>query len=146
MRGPSSPLEVVLRIVSDINTNQQVMVEPHSVNSVLLDTNNEAYEKLLVAANITESQTSSKIVARDTTIMPNIPGFMALVSLIFCPYMELMRDKLNSRYVSILCGLGKHPETGAPVFPEHDMRIDLDVSLTQDDLKTVILFSKFSII
>lgn len=137
LRGPLSPLEATLRIASDIGGQRQVMVEPNSVNSVLLDAGNDSFEKLLVAANVTESQKSSKIMARSTTLMPNIPGFAVLVGLIFSPYMEPMRNKLNSRYISMLCGLGQHPVTKEAIFPEHDIRFNVDVLLTQDDLTTV---------
>lgn len=140
LRGPLSPLEATLRIASDIGGERQVMVEPNSVNSVLLDAGNDSYEKLLVAAKVTESQNSSKIVARETTLMPNIPGFAVLVGLIFSPYMEPMRNKLNSRYISMLCGLGQHPVTKEAIFPEHDIRFNVDVLLTQEDMTKVYFY------
>lgn len=75
--------------------------------------------------------------ARETTLMPNIRGFGALMALIFCPYMEPLRDKIHSRYISILTGLGMDPKTRKSLFEEHDSIFYLDVDITQEDLKLV---------
>jgi hypothetical protein len=69
--------------------------------------------------------------------MPNIHGFAPLMALIFCPMMECRRDATKSRYTTIMTGLGSHPETKQPLFPEHDMVFDLDVDINNEDLEKV---------
>lgn len=69
--------------------------------------------------------------------MPNIPGFGALMALIFAPYCEFFRDKYKSRYVAILCGLGEHPITKQPIYSEHDAVFNLDTEIDVDDIENV---------
>lgn len=52
--------------------------------------------------------------------------------------MELRRDALAMRYVSVLCGLGSY-ESGAPLFPEHDMLVNIDVLISIEDIGLVSL-------
>lgn len=92
----------------------------------------------MVAAAIHETNgIDSHLVARETTLMPNIPGFGALMALIFAPRVELMRDADKSRYISILSGLGYNPGKKVPLFNEHDCVIPLDVAFTMDDMTKV---------
>lgn len=68
-----------------------------------------------------------------------------MVAAIFCPKLELKRDEIKSRYISLLTGLGCNRETSRPVFEEHDTVFSLDVEFTTQDisevrLKTSILF------
>lgn len=69
--------------------------------------------------------------------MPSIPGFGALMALIFAPKMDIMRDVDNSRYISILTGLGYDVDKGMPLFQEHDCILPLDVVLNMDDIAKV---------
>lgn len=86
---------------------------------------------------MTESQNKTELTARETTIMPNIPGFGPLMALIFSPYCEFFRDKYKSRYVSIICGLGQHPKTKQPLYGEHDSVFNLDCDIDVDDIEKV---------
>jgi ATP-dependent RNA helicase TDRD9 len=90
-----------------------------------------------VAASISGHTNNGGLTVRQTTVMPNIHGFAPLMALIFCPMMECRRDSTKSRYTTIMTGLGGHPETKKALFPEHDMVFDLDVEITNDDLKMV---------
>lgn len=67
-----------------------VRIERDSVNSVALDDDpQDAYQRMMVAAKVTLNPSGNTLLARDTTIMPNIPGFPALMALLFCPTAEL---------------------------------------------------------
>ncbi|XP_060805355.1 probable ATP-dependent RNA helicase spindle-E [Amyelois transitella] len=134
LKGPYTPLETTLHNLMYASREKMVQVEWNSVNSVLLDTDpQEVYERLVVAANVGQNQTSSKLTLRHTTLMPNIPGLPAIIALLFCPVAELRRDAEATRYVSVLCGLGSG-EDATPYFPEHDLLLNIDADLTVEDI------------
>ncbi|XP_050675302.1 probable ATP-dependent RNA helicase spindle-E [Leptidea sinapis] len=134
LKGPTSPLETTLHSIMYAGREKQVNVEWNSVNSVLLDTEpQQMYERLLVAAEVGHSELSGKLTLRHTTMMPNIPGLPAILSLLFCPFAELRRSSSGSRYVSVLCGLGS-AGGGRPRFPEHDLLVNIDADLSVDEI------------
>lgn len=137
LRGPFSPLESKVYAAIRIGTWKTVIIEQDSVNSILLDSDpQDSHERLLVSATITENFSRGNLTARQTTVMPNIPGFGPLMALIFCPTMQLRRDKHKTRYVSILCGLG-NDKNNKPIFEEHDIVFNLDVEITPKDIETI---------
>lgn len=138
LTGPHSPLETNTYPLMRYVEYQTATIEPLSVNSVLLDTEpQDSCTQLLVAANIGRNRSTNSIVARNTTLMPNIKGFNVLCGLIFCPTMEVNRDSTKSRYSSFLTGMGCDPKTKKPYFEEHDMLLKMDAEITVDDLETV---------
>ncbi|XP_049877718.1 probable ATP-dependent RNA helicase spindle-E [Pectinophora gossypiella] len=137
LKGPFSPLETTLHNLMYASREKEVTIEWNSVNSVLLDTEpQEIYERLVVAADVGQNETSSKLTLRHTTLMPNIPGLPAIIALIFCPMAEFRRNSEGTRYVSALCGLGS-TEDGTPYFPEHDVLVNIDADLSVDDIGTI---------
>lgn len=139
LQGPFSPLEVQLVHLTNSGTLKKVTIEGMSVNSALLDTNpNSPRSFLLVAQVIQQSATNTEhLILRNTTLLPDTPGFMSLIILIFTPYMELRRDPLGVRYSGAQCGLGYDYTTGLSLFPEHDIQSIFDVEITMNDLRTV---------
>ncbi|XP_059053165.1 probable ATP-dependent RNA helicase spindle-E [Achroia grisella] len=134
LKGPYSPLETTVHNLMYGSQEKQVHIEWNSINSVLLDTDpQEVYERLVVAAVVGQSQSSSSLTLRHTTLMPNIPGLPAIISLLFCPVAELRRDVGGSRYVSVLCGLGS-TANAVPYFPEHDLLVSIDADLAVEDI------------
>uniref|UniRef100_A0A1A9UTM0 Probable ATP-dependent RNA helicase spindle-E n=1 Tax=Glossina austeni TaxID=7395 RepID=A0A1A9UTM0_GLOAU len=138
LRGPYSPLETKIYSAIAAGTWKCVEIEKESVNSVLLDTDpQDVHEHLVVAAAVTENQSGNTIVARGTTLMPNIHGFGALVTMMFCPTMQIKRNKNLTKYVTILAGLGYDQNTLEPMYGQHDLVLNLDVELDKDDFKLV---------
>lgn len=89
----------------------------------------------MVAAHINQFGGANKgFNIQETTLLPSIRGFGALVAMIFCPAMDLKRDKWKSRYISVRTGLGYDSEKAAPYFVEHDTIFPLDFELTEVDL------------
>lgn len=78
-----------------------------------------------------------RLLLRQTTIMPNIPGFPMLMALIFSPKMEPKITDNGSQVAAILCGLGENNVTKRPFFPSNDMVLSLDTELTVDDIQLV---------
>lgn len=135
LSGPHSPLESRVYGAAGSAAHRTVNVEPHSVNSVMLeDRSQDVHNNVMVAATVTAAERSGALCARETTLMPNIAGFGALMALVFAPMAELKPDALRTRYVSVLCGLGWNRAAGRPMFAEHDVRFELDVELNATDL------------
>lgn len=161
LKGPKTPLNSTIYtcLHEARNHAKNIVIEQHSVNSILLEANpqvcskhthltsslqlsrtflfQDSFEKFVIAANVTENQKKTELTARETSVMPNIPGFGALMALIFSPYCEFFRDKCKSRYVAILCGLGEHPINKQAVYGEHDVIFNLDTEIDVDDIQRV---------
>lgn len=69
--------------------------------------------------------------------MPNIRGFGPLMALIFCPTMQVKRNKEKTYYSAIRTGLGYNHEKNRPIFEEHDITFHLNVEITQHDIELV---------
>lgn len=142
LKGPISPLETSLQSHLLYGAYKTIAVEPESVNSVLLNVDPaDTHDKLLVASCLMESNLGGRIIARATTMMPNINGFGALMALLFCPQMELKRNNTKTLYATILTGLGYNAETKQSLFPDHDLLFNLDVEITSDDIEMVLIFT-----
>ncbi|XP_077997158.1 ATP-dependent RNA helicase TDRD9-like [Glandiceps talaboti] len=138
LHGPFSPYEMNFYPMTQVGRFRSTRIEPNSVNSVAL--NEEAQDKhdrMMVAALVSVNSSGTTLVARDTTLMPNIHGLPALVSMLFAPTIELRTDSRKSRYTGALCGLGIDPDTYGPALPDHDMEITFDVSITADDITMI---------
>ena len=71
-------------------------VESDSVNSIVLnDEPQDKHQRLMVAACVALNSTGNTVLARNTTLLPNIPGLAHLMCLVFAPSVEL-------RYWSLL--------------------------------------------
>ncbi|KAI9577311.1 hypothetical protein GQX74_013020 [Glossina fuscipes] len=138
LRGPFSPIETNIYSATSVGNCKAVQAERDSVNFMLIDPDpKDAYERLTVAAGITESPNGDNLVIRGTTLMPNIHGFCALMTLLFCPTMQLKCNKEHTKYVSIIAGLGCDEETFESLYKEHDIVLNLDVDLLPDDIELI---------
>jgi len=64
--------------------------------------------------------------ARSTTLLPNIPGLPAILTLLFAPRAEFRANKDNTRLTGAVCGLGYDRERQQSFYPEHDMELVFD--------------------
>lgn len=141
LKGPLSPLEIKICSVTEIGKNRSVIIDRQSVNSVILENNPEDFtEKYMVAASVCDTSNKNNLSVRQTTLMPNIRGFGPLMALIFCPTMEIKRDKSKSRYIAIRTGLGYDEVKQRPIFEEHDIVFNLDVEIFLEDIEEVWIF------
>lgn len=141
LKGPQSPLETTITAMIECSRYQIVSIDSNSVNCVLL--NNDPQEhasKFMVAASVTQKPSSSELMARHTTLMPCIRGFGAMMALIFSPTMEIKRDTHKSRYTSLITGLGYDESRHMTYFEEHDIKFDLDVEFSEEDIADVIQY------
>lgn len=148
LKGPESPLEMELRSLILSGCGKRVRIMPMSVNSVLLNSDpGDSNTRLVVAGHIYQNVAGTILNIDNTTLMPNIPGLTALLSLIFAPRVELRVNKFGNRYSSVLCGLGYNEETRTSAFTEHDMEVPFDVEITNEDLVTVMkIFNYFFVV
>lgn len=138
LRGPFSPMETNLLPANKISFWKSVLTERESVNSVLLNTDpQDTHEGLLVAAKITESSSGNGILARCSTLMPNVQGFGPLVAMLFCPMMQIKCDSERSKYIGVLTGMGYNTRTSHSLYEEHDLYFSLDAEFDTNDFELV---------
>lgn len=138
LQGPYSPLEIDMAQLTAAGKSKRAIIESNSVNSVLLDESSDRWTRLLVAQSVNRMNDSNHLFLRNTTLLPNLPGFTALLALIFAPRVELRCGVLGTYYTGALCGLGpKDSCTSRGIFPDHDMEISFDVEISSDDLREV---------
>lgn len=114
---------------------RSVRIEQNSVNSIILkDQPQDPHQRFLVAAKIGINATGSTVVARDTTLMPNIHGLMPLVSLVFAPFAEMRVDRDKRQYTGALVGLGYDPTTNEALLPDYDSELVFEVDFTERDI------------
>jgi ATP-dependent RNA helicase TDRD9 len=143
LKGPWSPLELDFQSLCHSSNTKQVKVDNNSVNSVVLDTEPTApISRLLVAAYVGIQDRSGSVVARDTTIMPSVPGLLSLMAMLFSPKMEPRVNIRQTKYTGVLCGLGTAPnEPDLPIYPDHDVEIVFDTCFDDDDIDSVNMFN-----
>lgn len=139
LRGPLSPLEMELIQLTQAGKSKKISVDSNSVNSVLLDIDPyQMQNRLLVAQSVTKASSNDILILRNTTFLPNIPGFASLLALCFAPRIELRCDSRRIYYTGVLCGLGPMDScTNRSMFPDNDMEIEFDVEISIEDILEV---------
>lgn len=136
LQGPFSPLEIPIYSMTEACRMRSVKIDPLSVNSVVLDNDpHQKSERYLVAASVGDAVKMNELSVRDTTLMPNIRGFGAMMALIFCHTMEIKRNDEKTKYVALRTGLGFVEDR--PIFEEHDIIFNLDTEISLDDIQEV---------
>ncbi|KAK2190456.1 hypothetical protein NP493_81g02000 [Ridgeia piscesae] len=138
LNGPWNPYEMNFYSMTHVGRLRAARIEQDSVNSVALDDEpHDSTSRMMVAAYVGLNPSGTVMMARDTTIMPNIPGLPALVTLLFAPSAELRTDPARTQYTGALCGLGWDENTGGPALPDHDIEIAFDVKFDVEDLSMI---------
>eukprot|EP00794_Sanderia_malayensis_P020227 gene20227-22203_t len=134
LRGPSSPYEMQFYNMTYNGKFRSTRVERDSVNSVFMcEEPQDKHAILMLSANVGINAVGNTLLARETTVMPNIHGLASIIPVLFAPFAEFRLDKTNSRYIGAICGLGYIEETGSPIMPEHDIEVSFDVKFTKFD-------------
>ncbi|CAL8099647.1 unnamed protein product [Orchesella dallaii] len=138
LRGPHSPLEMVFSSLCRSAHLKQVITDGSSTNSVVLDQDpDNPSSRLLIAANVAIAARSGNILARETTVMPPIPGLCGLLAMLFCPKLEFRVDADYTTYTGCLTGLGVDPENNQSVYRDHDMEVVFDTVIDNRDIALV---------
>jgi ATP-dependent RNA helicase TDRD9 len=137
LQAPRSPLEVSFVSRIKLNLGQAIRIDRGSVNCVTLEPDlKNTIDRLLVASSITiSSDGRQQVVARQTSMMPYLPGFTSLMCLLFSPFAEL-RALDNKLYIGALCGLGAD-DNNISYDPDYDIDISFDAVITTKDLQEI---------
>lgn len=138
LKGPYSPLEMKMYGCIESSVNKVVDIDGSSVNTVLLDSEPQEYHtRLLVAGYVSQTVTGDRLKLRQTAIMPTIPGLPMLLTLLFCPTMSPKLTEDGRRVASILCGLGYDQYTNKSFYPAHDLSLNLDTELNEEEINRI---------
>ncbi|KAK4021219.1 hypothetical protein OUZ56_003138 [Daphnia magna] len=107
LQGPYSPLEMTMFGKMHALLGKFLKIEDDSVNSVMLDDQpGDNHERVLVAAHIGYRSTCNRVIAHSTTLLPNIPGLPAILTLLFAPRAEFRANTNRNCLTGAICGLG----------------------------------------
>ena len=126
LKGPSSPYEVSFYSLTKIGLMKSARIERDSVNSICVHSEpQDKHERLMVSTFVALNSNATSVIARETTLMPNINGLIYILTMLFAPYVELRTDELKRSLIGALCGLG-FDNIAMPYFPEHDISLAFD--------------------
>ncbi|ROL49634.1 ATP-dependent RNA helicase TDRD9 [Anabarilius grahami] len=138
VHGPSSPHKVSVHSMSRISNFRAVGIERDSINSVMVNEKpQDWHERMLVAATVSLSASGSRILLKETSLMPYIHGLPSLVTMLFTPVMELRTNEERTCFTGALCGLGWNPISQEAVLPEHDIELAFDVKFDIEDITEI---------
>ncbi|XP_051801542.1 ATP-dependent RNA helicase TDRD9 [Acanthochromis polyacanthus] len=135
LHGPSSPYKINFHSLSHY---KKVCIDRTSINCFALNENpHDKHQRMLVAGTVSVNSTGTCILLRDTTLMPDIPGLPALITMLFTPIMELCTNEERTCYTGALCGLGCNSQTQEAILPEHDIELAFDVKFDIEDVTEI---------
>ncbi|KAK2826057.1 hypothetical protein Q5P01_020271 [Channa striata] len=138
LHGPVSPHKINFHSLSHKTCYKTVCVDKSSINSLTLNENPQyKHQRMLVAGTVSVSWTGTRILLRDTSLMPDIPGLPALVMMLFTPIMELRTNEEQTCYNGALCGLGWDIQMQEGILPEHDIELAFDVKFDVEDMTEI---------
>ncbi|XP_050191582.1 ATP-dependent RNA helicase TDRD9 [Myiozetetes cayanensis] len=136
--GPFSPYELKCYSLTRVSRFRNIFICKDSINSIVVhDTAEDPFQQLLVAADISVNAAGSVLFLGETSLMPPVPGLLALLSMLFAPAIELRVDKTGKYFTGVLCGLGCSQTSGAPLLPENDMALAFDVQFGVEDITEI---------
>lgn len=90
LKGPSNPCEVSFYAMTRSSGLRTAKVERDSVNSIVIDSEpQDKHKRLMVAGHIAVNSSGNIVLARNTTLLPNIHGLVHCLCLLFAPAVEL---------------------------------------------------------
>uniref|UniRef100_A0A8C1IRV3 ATP-dependent RNA helicase TDRD9 n=1 Tax=Cyprinus carpio TaxID=7962 RepID=A0A8C1IRV3_CYPCA len=136
--GPSSPHKVSFHSMSRISNFRAVGIERDGINSVMVNESPQNWhERMLVAATVSLSASGSRILLKETSLMPHIHGLPSIITMLFTPVMELRTNEDRTCFTGALCGLGWNSVSQNAVLPEHDIELAFDVKFEIEDITEI---------
>ncbi|XP_009072311.1 PREDICTED: putative ATP-dependent RNA helicase TDRD9, partial [Acanthisitta chloris] len=136
--GPYSPYELKCYGVTRASQFRNAFIQKDSINSIgVHDPAEGALEQLLVAAFLSVNANGSTVILGETSLMPPIPGLLAVFSMLFAPAIQLRVAESGQHFTGVLCGLGWNQTARAPLLPENDMELTFDVHFGVEDVKEI---------
>ncbi|KAM3595501.1 uncharacterized protein V6R79_024411 [Siganus canaliculatus] len=138
LRGPSSPNKITFQSLNLKIHSKTVSIEGNSINSLALNVSpHYKHQRMLVAGTVSVNSTGTRVLLRDTSLMPDIPGLPMLITMLFTPVMELRTNEERTCYTGALCGLGWNSQTQEGILPEHDIELSFDVKIDVEDITEI---------
>ncbi|XP_035529737.1 ATP-dependent RNA helicase TDRD9 [Morone saxatilis] len=138
LHGPHSPNKINFHSLNHKTHYKTVCIERSSINSLAVNENpHYKHQRMLVAGTVSVNSTGTRILLRDTSIMPDIPGLPSLITMLFTPIMELRTNEERTCYTGALCGLGWNSQTQEGILPEHDIELAFDVKFDVEDITEI---------
>lgn len=135
LSGPHSAMESKVSHCFINSSCSEVTVDARSANSIVLyDNPANIYGRLMVAADV--SKGNNCLIARETTMMPDIPGLPVLLAMIFAPDVVFHRNESKTKYTNVLFGLGSFDGTMA-MFSRKDCTLPVHFKLEMEDFDDV---------
>ncbi|XP_018007189.1 ATP-dependent RNA helicase TDRD9 [Hyalella azteca] len=136
--GPYSPLQLQFHALQFNTLGKKVRIEPESVNSTALDMEPQnPHDRMLVSSFVSLSGSEEHLVARNTTLMPAVPGLLSICCLTFCHGADMRVSEDGCEYTGAIIGLGADPDTGYPAYPDDDIELAFDIPFTNHDLEKI---------
>ena len=138
--APRTAYEETFTSCINIGRLRNVSVEPNSINSVCMNQNSSDPKRtMMVAGEVGINQTGSTMLARNTTLMPNINGLYQFICLIFAPVVEFRLKDDQTCITGAICGLGaaKTQRGLLSVLPDHDIEVQFEVELEHEDIPKI---------
>uniref|UniRef100_A0A8C1EWJ5 ATP-dependent RNA helicase TDRD9 n=1 Tax=Cyprinus carpio carpio TaxID=630221 RepID=A0A8C1EWJ5_CYPCA len=108
------------------------------INSVMVNESPQNWhERMLVAATVSLSASGSRILLKETSLMPHIHGLPSIITMLFTPVMELRTNEDRTCFTGALCGLGWNSVSQNAVLPEHDIELAFDVKFEIEDITEI---------
>nr|XP_046268053.1 ATP-dependent RNA helicase TDRD9 isoform X2 [Scatophagus argus] len=138
LHGPSSSNKIKFHHLGRKTHYKTVYIEKRSINSLAVNENpHYKHQRMMVAGTVSVNSTGTQILLKDTSIMPDIPGLPALVTMLFTPIMELRTNEERTCYTGALCGLGWKSQTQEGILPERDIELIFDVKIDVEDITEI---------
>ncbi|XP_060070551.1 ATP-dependent RNA helicase TDRD9-like [Ylistrum balloti] len=135
LRGPHNPYEMSFISMTNVGSCRCAKIEPGSINCVSIDDEpHDPHSRLMIAAFVGLNPGGSTMLARDTTVMPLIPGLPTLISLLFAPIAEFRTDPELTSLTGAICGLGPAQNMEYSCFPDHDLEVIFDTKIDMEDI------------
>ncbi|NXX45654.1 TDRD9 helicase, partial [Tricholaema leucomelas] len=137
--GPFTPYEMKCYTMTRVSQFRMVLIQRESINSVVVcDAPEDPIQQFcLFVCLFVFLVPLSAVILEETSLMPPIPGLLALLSMLFAPAIELRVDKSGKHFTGVLCGLGWSQTCGAPLLPENDMELTFDVHFGVEDISEI---------
>ncbi|KAM7403060.1 hypothetical protein PAMA_003810 [Pampus argenteus] len=138
LHGPHSAHKINFHRLSHKTYYKTVCIERSSINFLALNENpHYKHQRMLVAGTVSVNTAGTQILLRDTSLMPDIPGLPALVTMLFTPIMELRTNEERTCYTGALCGLGWNSQTQEDILPDRNIELAFDVKFDVEDITEI---------
>lgn len=136
IHGPTSPIRMSFRSVLSKSSGYTVEVDAQSVNSILLNTDySKPRRQMLVAASVGQTK-KNRVLARDTTLMPNIRGLPSIMALLFAQYYRMVYNENLKCFGGAVFGIG-WDDDDQPINSNYEVELGFDVYISSDDIELI---------